>query len=518
MYRFYPLLFYTGLAGMLSLLGLSASPRLSRARATLTAAWLTLLTLIWLLVPPDLHWLFSLWSPLPVLRGALLVDLTPALWRLGLVLGLTMSGVAWVEAAERRHSSSVGGALTLLLLLTLWLLISGGSLLLTLTAWAVFDLLLSAELLINGGEGEQVSFTLMLNGFTTLLLWAAALLARQEGVSTLWWVMWPSRALYAGLMMAAAVRLGLYPFQLVVSHRQMEEGVLLRFATAMQPLLGIVLLARLLTMPGALPTPRWFPFLALASLLWGALLSWMGEPRRSVQWALYAVMGALVAGAARSGEGESLLRATGVWMAAMALLLLYRGVERRRPFTAWPLWMGMGFLLGLPPSPAGEVYRLALAKLPWAGRGLFLAGLAAALVPLLKVAGREAPARTVPPWPHRRVAWLTGMAGIVAALLLDATVRPPSPVGMVGWGLMLALTVGLFLLGRRVRVQRVEERLRLGPILDFVGLQWFYRALWRGWDHLLAVVRAAAEIVEGRGALIWSLLIVLITLLMAVKR
>ncbi len=516
MYRFYPLLFYTGLAGMLSLLGLSASPRLSRARAALTAAWLTLLTLIWMLVPRDLHWLFSLWSPLPVLRGALLVDLTPALWRLGLVLGLTMSGVAWVEVAERRHSSSVGEALALLLLLALWLLISGGSLLLTLTAWALFDLLVSAALLIGGGDGEQVSFTLMLNGFATLLLWAAALLAGQEGVSTLWRVMWPLPSIYTLLMVAVAVRTGLYPFQLVVSHRRPEGGLLLRFATAMQPILGVVLFYRLLTMPGALPVPRWFTALAMASLLWGALLAWAGggEGGASMRHSLYAVMGAVVIGALPAG-GTVMLAAAGSWMAVMALGLLHRGVERRWPLLAWPVWLGTLFLLGLPPSPIGEVYRSALLRLPWAGRPLLLLGVAAALVPWLRYVSQEARAHTAPPWPQQQVALAVGTGLTVAALVINGTVRSPSLWGMTGWGLLLATTGALAFLGRR---WMDGPMVWLRPFLDFIDLRWLYRALWRGWDHLLAGVRAAAEIVEGRGALIWSLLIVLITLLMAVKR
>ncbi len=516
MYRFYPLLFYTGLAGMLSLLGLSASRQLSRRRATLTAAWLSLLTLIWLLVPPDLHWLFSLWSPLPVLRGALLVDLTPALWRLGAVLGLAMSGVAWVEASERRHSSSVGGALALLLLLTLWLLISGGSLLLTLTGWAVFDLLLSAELLINGGEGEQVSFTLMLNGFTTLLLWAAALLARQEGVSTLWWVMWPLPSIHAALMVAAAVRMGLYPFQLVVLHRQEGSGVLLRFATAMQPLLGIVLLARLLMMPGALPMPRWFLLPALASLFLGGWLAWMGAEKRVGRYALYGVMGA-VATAAFFLEGAWLLAAAGVWVAVMALVLVYRGVDREHRIGAWPMWMGMLFLLGVPPSPLGDVYRLALVRLPWIGRALFFVGLTAVLVPLLRASGRPALACTLPPWPQQRMAWGVGLGLGVIALGINGLLRPPSMGGVAGWALWVVLTVSLAWFSRGWKRAR-WDRLRVRSFFDLLELRWLYRALWRGWDHMLAVVRAAAEIVEGRGALIWSLLIVLITLLMAVKR
>ncbi len=514
MYKLYPLLFYTGLTGALVVLGTAATPRLKRLQAALTAGWMTLLALLWLLLPRYLHWLFSLWAPLRLLDGALLIDLTPPLWALGAVVGLATAGVAWVGAAERRRPSAVGGALAILLLLVFWLTIGAGSLLLTLTTWAIFDLIIAAALLINGGDGERVAFTLMLNGFATILLWIAALIAGREGISTLWRTMWPIGSMTAIFFLAAVIRLGLYPFHIVALHRRPRGDLMLDFATMLQPLPGLMLLVRLLALPAAPTLPRWVMGLAAATLLWGGLYGLAAGAERW-RYALYGLMGALVLGMGGRADVMLFLAAVALWVAAVALLLLHRGVERGRPASAWPSWLAALWLLGLPPSPAGALYRAAFAGLPWVGKVVLVPLVALPFAALLLKAGEKAPAPTRPPWPHRWLALEVGVAMAAGALLAVGRVAWASWSGWLFWLAAVGMAAAL--------VRFAGQRLRLdGPawlsLLDLFDLRWFYRALWRGWEHTLGVVRAAAEIVEGRGALIWSLLIVLVTLLMVMQR
>jgi hypothetical protein len=53
MQYFYPLLVYTGLTGILLLLGIELIPNLKAWHKPMTAAWLSFLTLIWLFLPQD---------------------------------------------------------------------------------------------------------------------------------------------------------------------------------------------------------------------------------------------------------------------------------------------------------------------------------------------------------------------------------------------------------------------------------------------------------------------------------
>ncbi len=514
MYRLYPLLFYIGLVGALSILGTAASPRLGKIQPALTAVWVTYLTVIWLLVPYDLRWLFSLWSPLSLFDGALLVDLTPAFWKAGAVIGLALSGVAWVEAVEHRRSSPVGHTLAIFLLLVIWLAISSGSLLLTLIAWAIFDLLLAAGLLLNGGEGEAVSFTLMLNGFTTLLLWAAALISGREGISLLWRTMWPIPSVSASLFLAALIRMGFYPFQLVFLHRRGGRQRLLQLATMLQPMLGLALLGRLLTMPGRPSVPSWFVVLALTTMAWGAVRS-LADGMEGWYGAHYGLVGGWVLGALVAYDASALMAAAGTWIATLALLLLHRGIDRRRLFVAWPIYLAMLALLGVPPSPIGELYRAAIFALPIGGKVVYLVLLALLFVPLLRKVAIEAPGSVLPPWPHWQLALLVGMTLPMAAILAVGWVAPPVWMGITLWGASFAVAVACIRFADRLPLPvQIEQH----PLVDFFAWRWFYRALWRGWDHALASVRAAAAIVEGQGALIWSLLIVLVTMLVVVVR
>ncbi|MCJ7548956.1 MAG: hypothetical protein MUQ30_04670, partial [Anaerolineae bacterium] len=51
------------------------------------------------------------------------------------------------------------------------------------------------------------------------------------------------------------------------------------------------------------------------------------------------------------------------------------------------------------------------------------------------------------------------------------------------------------------------------PLLELLDLQWFYRSVWQGASNLLGVVRVTAEVVEGSGSVLWSVVILLLVLM-----
>ncbi|MCD4738639.1 MAG: hypothetical protein K8R89_05195, partial [Anaerolineae bacterium] len=414
----YLFLVVTGALGVFLLLGLQVFTRWHNFRRYVTATWLTLLTLVWLTLPQECRWLLSLWSPATMLDGRLLLEMTPAIWLLGAVLGATFSGVAWVRIADERRLLPLSGMLTISMLLISWLALLSASLLMTLIAWSTFDLLWGVAALIAGSDDERVTFGWAIHGFASLLLWIVSLLLAREGCSTLWWLMQPSEPLLSLLLIAAVLRVGIYPWHLVFPQRAEKVGLLV-VAVALGPLLGFGLWYRVLSLPLVVHCPAWMTTLGVITLLWGALRAWdaSSEARRPLLWAAYALLGAVVVGTALTGSAVWLLRALATWWAGWVLLLLSRGREGWLLPWSWPGLLAVLLLLGVPPSPLGVLYRAALGTANWAARFCLLTGLALTGATFLREIARSAEGRVTPPWPWQQVTLGVGLLLLLGGLM-----------------------------------------------------------------------------------------------------
>lgn len=509
----YSLLAYTGLAGALLLLVLEGVPRLHSWRKPTTACWLTLMTLFWLALPSEGRLLFSRWSPSTVLGGQLLLDITPAIWCMGLAVGLAFSGVAWVELGDSRPPAPLAGVLALLVLLVVWVALASGSILTMLVAWAIFDLLWAAAGLLAGGDGERITFGLALHGLASLTLWVVALLLGRWGDSVLWWLMRPPTSILVLLLAAALLRVGIYPAHIVFPRRTGNLSPLL-LISLLGSVLGMGLLARLSALPGIESLQPWVLALGAISLLWGGARAWSERGAGALSWSAYALLGGIVAGSGGGGTGEAVLAALAVWFAGWTLLQLSRGREARRIFWSWAGWLALLFLLGAPPSPVGALFRAGLARAPWGWRLVLILGGALTSATLIREGARPAVGVTSPPWPWQRASLFVGLALPVGGLVGGALLAPAFPFSWPGlglWGVTLAFAGGLVWLGR-------PDWQPLKPVLELLDLQWLYHSLWRGAEHLLGMVRVVAEVVEGSGALLWSLLVILLGLLVALNR
>ncbi len=514
---FYPLLAYGGLIGVLALLSIELLPRLHFLRRPVTAAWLTAMTLFWLAMPWQSQWPLSLWTPSTVLGGAILVDITPAVWILGLVVGMVLSGAAWGEAAEHRGSLSLVGVLALLSLIAVWLSLAGGSLLTVLAAWATFDLLWGIAGLMAGGDGERVTFGLMFHGIASLILWGAFLLLESSGQSVLWWLMTPSPAALTFLLAAAIIRMGLYPFHIVFP-RRIGNMRLLGIIALMGPLLGLGLLYRILRLPGLDAAPEWLMIWGAISVLWGGISAWISKGGTAVLWGGYALLGAMVAGAAGGGDPELLLTAAGVWTAGGALVSLSRGHDEFSALWSWPAWVALLFFIGVPVSPLGRAVIMALDTLPFVWRPLVMVGWAGMMAAFISHLRRRSKGLVTPPefWQQAGllICMLLPLAGLMASALMGYGLSLGWG-GLVLWGITVLLGAALSIFGQEMS----REWLRKGqPVWEMFDLRWLFRALWRGAENLLSLVRASADVVEGNGALLWSLLVLLIVLLVVVNR
>lgn len=537
----YILLTITGAAGALLLLGIEVLPGVRAWRKPLTALLLSLVTALWALLPSEGRWMLSVWSPSTALGGVLVWDLSVSLWRLGLALGIAFSGVAWVEAVDSRPALPLSGTITLAALMAAWHALAGGSMLTTLAVWAVFDVLWGVAGLLSGNDGERVAFGLFAHGSASLGLWVAFLLLSRGGGGTLWWLLWPSSAVSTLLVAVAFLRIGLYPFQIVFPRRLHIVGPMVLVAL-LGPVLGLGLLYRILLLPAGAALPAIVTAMGTLSLLWGGVRAWIERGKPALLWASYGLLGGIAASTAATGLPMLLPAALGIWLLCLTLLLVLRRWDARAVFWAWPGVVALLLLLGAPPSPLGNLFRAALATLPWGWRLLFLCGWAFTSAALLQWVCRpgsrsaapalEGAVRVTPMRAWQQAGLFAGFAlplgGAMFSFRWEQGAGGFAWSGFLLWILMLVLMLGLFWAASSGVLRqtftsgpqrRKSEWLRAAEgVVEILDLQWLHRALWRGLEHLLSFVRVFFEVVEGSSALLWSLLVLLVVFLVVINR
>ncbi len=508
---FYPLLLYLGSGGGLLLLGVSSIPRLRSLRKPLSAICVSAMAMIWGLAPSAGRWILSVWSPSGVTGGLMVLDVSSSAWWCVLLLLVGASGALWVTAAERVDALPLTGMLLMILLTVTWLALTSGSLLLTLAMWTVFDVLWFVVRLVAGSDGERVVWGSALNGLASVILWVVSLLLLQEGDSGLWWLMRPSGSILTLMTVAALVRIGFYPFQMVHTET-LRQSRPLALMSMMNPLMGIALLYHLASLPGPYSLPGWVPIWGCISVFWSGAKALSLRGRAALLPAIVGWLLAIVTGSVVLSSADMLLVGGGVWIACVALLLVAQSFNAREFYMTWPPAIAAVFLVGAPMSPLYGLYTAVLANAPWGGRVLYVVGLSFLAASTFRSITRRVTARVRPPSPRHWLPMLGGYLLLLVALVamtLNSRVGVASTIGFVLWVVAMSGGVALARWGRDV--QRAWRQAR--PVLQLLDLQWLYRAVWQGAEHLLGVVRVTAEVVEGSGSVLWSVLILLLVLL-----
>ncbi|MGC9520477.1 MAG: hypothetical protein ACP5HG_01175 [Anaerolineae bacterium] len=507
---FLPLLLYLGVGGGLLLLGIGSISRLRPLREPLSAAWMTMLTAIWALSPSSGRWVLSVWAPSNVAAGWFIVDQDPAIWWAGLLIGAALSGALWLKTAERDPDLPLAGALSVTAFTIVWLMLASGSVLMTLAMWVLFDIAWFIAQLVGMPEGERVVWATALNGVTSLLLWAISLFLVRDGTSGLWWLMRPSDSILTLLAVAALMRVGFYPFQ-VVHAEPMQGARSLTLVGLLNAMVGIGLLYRLLSMPGQARLPAWMVGWGCLSVLWLAAKARVLRGRRAFVVAGYGALVASVTGGLVTRDARLLMVAAGAWVATMSINLTSRRYSRRAFYLSWAVAVSLFLLLGAPSGPFGQLYLAVLSEAPWVWRGLFALGLALLVVSLLGEGREIASGRVRPARVHLWMPLVIGLLLPTVPLLVSLVWTGVAPVGLVPFALWLvAVAAGVALSRWGCRLAPFRE----GAIafVDLLDLQWLYEAAWDGAENLLGTVRVTAEVVEGSGSVLWSVLILLLVL------
>lgn len=507
----FPLVMLSGLGGSLLLLLVGSVSPFRKHQLPLSAAWTTLLTILWLLAPVEGRWVLSVWAPSSVLEGWLITDITPALWLCGAAIGLMISGALWVSVAEHRHEMPLTGALLVIFLtITLTMLLSG-TLLMTLAMWAVFDLFWVVSRLMAGEEGNRVIWSAALHGASSLLLWGVSLLLLEQGESSLWWLMHPSQPALILMVVGGLIRLGFYPFQIVFP-ANVSASRTLTLMGLMGPVSGISLLYRLLDLPGVENLSALFVVWGSFSVLWlGVIALTHLDHREGSLWGSHAVFLAIVTASLASRLSSWLLIGAITWLSTIALF-----ISTRRWFHNQPLWgllrlLAICLFLGAPISVLGQTYSLSLTSTLLAqivmGLGLTLTNGA-----LMYALSQRAQARIDEPWPAQRITRVVGFMMIVMSLMVLTPLAPSIDftwTAFIVWGGALMIGVALAI-WHDVIVTYVQ---RWVPLLNFLDMGWAYRSIWQGSENLFGVLRVASEVLEGRGSILWSVLILLLVLM-----
>jgi formate hydrogenlyase subunit 3/multisubunit Na+/H+ antiporter MnhD subunit len=401
-------------------------------------------------------------------------------------------------------------------------------------AWAGLDLIYFLALILlarGGGMEPQAVLNLAFNSAGTLLALGAALLISRESpaLSLRDAALTPQSTLF--ITLAAVFRLGLFPLHLALpaeANVRQGLGTLLRLIPAA---VALETVGRLAVFGFAEPVRPWLTVFGAAAALVGATQLWnIGDPRLGITYVVIAHSGlALLAGLWGGAQASAGLIALALSLiAGAAPVFLSTGHDPERPlFSALP-FLGALTLAGAPLT-VGAIGLLGLyAGLMEADHWLAL--IVVLIAQVILVAGLT---RTVL-WPGQpleggtlaRASYFAGLAlsvafalsGVPLIGLLTSALGEPAvdvlgwgqPRGPVALGLWLLATALGFVLWRFENAARSRADVAWAALASLFRLDWLYRLLWDLIRGLAALIRNLAEVLEGEGAILWTLVVVLL--------
>lgn len=491
---------------------------------------LALLSLIPLAVRQPIETLVSSWRPVSVFGAPASLRVEPLGWLVSLVAIAACASISWMGLAYPGRRRLASRALALGMTGALVASAYAANMLTLALAWGMFDALFAIGVLARGGgggAGRRAAFAVGFNSAATVCLWVAALAAGQAHRSLYWHLSDLPDTARQLLALAAVLRLGLYPFNQWLPAIEEDTPGRPALLYILPPLAGLHVLIRLAQL-NALPQASALAWLAALSMLVGGALAWLrGRSREALPYISVSTLGAVVLSALSGGltATSAAVMANGAvtWALAMLTLNIGRGFDPKQPWW-WPGYaLALGALIGLPATTGfalrtnlaaglvagGDVLRILLAV---AGETFTFGALIHLALAPLKI---DAPSRWKTIVPYAAAIALVALP----AYLLPAFGRslipeliPPSfstvlPalgfLGVIIFVLPIALAAGLeWSLGDRP----------LQPRFDFarlMSLEWLYAFAFRLINAVAGWLRSVGALLEGDGAMLWALLILI---------
>ena len=520
------------LGGVIALL-LCRAARIVHYDAVASAATLLAVAAIILLAIPDLsirETLISSWQPITVFGAPVTLRVDRPDWLIGLVATLACAATALAGIAYPGLRRFGPRALALGMTAALVAAVFSANLLTLALAWGLFDAFFVIAALMHGEEsaaGRRAAFAIGFNIAATLCLWIAALAINQGNESQYWHLTRLPEPARQFLVLAAVLRLGLYPFsQWLPAEREDVPGrVVLLYV--LPPVAGLHLLIRLANLSALPEEPAAMWFAALSVLAGGALAWWRGGSRDALPYLSLSILGtvvlAAIAGGAPAAPHAILSSGAVSWTLAMVTLSLSHGFQRRAPWWSLGQALAVAALVGMPAS-AGFSVRVSLAAAAASGGdGLLLicvvTGEALAFATLARLLTTSSPFRI--PRTLKDVASYVPAIALVALppFLLPALARQAVPdiappafavvlpsLGILG-GIIFLLPIALGIVLEWLRRER-RITMHVDPSRG-LSLDWLYSLIFRFTDLFAGALNRLSAASEGEGAVVWALLILI---------
>jgi formate hydrogenlyase subunit 3/multisubunit Na+/H+ antiporter MnhD subunit len=502
-----------------------------------TTVALALLSLLMMAFRLPTHAILSQWSPASLFAVGLTLEVDRLAWMFA--AGVLVATLATLLTGVTRPGGRrlLVRAAMLLMTFTGLAALFANNLITRIVAWASLDLIYFLALLLlaeDEGLEPQAVLNLAFNSAGTLLaLGAALMISRTSDTLSL-----RDAALTAQstllISLAAVFRLGLFPLHLGLpaeANIRQGLGTLLRLIPAA---VALELIARLAEFGFAAPLQPWLTVFGVAAVWVGAVQLWnVEDPRLGLTHIVIAQSGlALLAGLWSGAQAAAAVTAQSLALVlGSALIFLSSGHDEQRPRVSLLPGLGALAMLGAPLTLGFMGANGLYGGLENAGNWLVL--ILVALAQIVFAAGLLRaifwPGSFTETVPAMRAAYFGGLALPAAFLILgglsagafQAALGAPTvgPFGdVLGWaGTLVILLVAM---GGGFALWRFEPRIKARAELAGVALNslihlgWLYRFVW-GVIHLLgALVFNLAEVLEGEGAFLWTLVAVFLVWLL----
>jgi formate hydrogenlyase subunit 3/multisubunit Na+/H+ antiporter MnhD subunit len=483
----------------------------------------------------------SAWGLAPLLPAGLVLAVDELAWLLAMgMAGVSLAALLTGLARPGGPRLAARGAILLLTFVGITALFAENLVTLVM-AWAGLDFVYFLILiLLARGEGvqPQAALHLTFNSLGTVLAMAASILISRERLDLALRAAIVSPESTLLITLAAVFRLGLFPLHLglpVDTNVRQGLGTLLRLIPAT---VALEMVARLSTFGFAEPLRAWLTTFGVAAALVGAAQLWNSdEPRQGLTFVVIAQSGLTLLTGLWGGPQA----VTGVATQTLALLLggglifLANGFDDQHPWLAVLPGLGAATVIGLPLTVGFTALNGLYAGWLTSGNWALWLALAGAVVAQVFLAGGLLRAVSWPGDPVEGgslglVGYLAGLtlmaacavlAGVSIGVVGGALGAPVSgPLGLTGtpnWA-ALALTGGIAAAGaglwRLEQAARSRTEAAATLIMSVLRLDWLYRLIWGAIRIVDGVMFNLAGVLEGEGALLWALAMVLAVLLL----
>ncbi|MGD9030410.1 MAG: hypothetical protein PVG25_11400 [Anaerolineae bacterium] len=501
----------------------------------------------------DVTVVLSSWRSSLLAESAVRLGSNSWLWPLALILALSTFCLLLADLGHRQSAFPSSAPIPLALLAGALAAIWSANPLTTILSWALYDLLVMLGQVGAGGRSRDIARRLAFGSISLLLLWAGVLVAGNGTGSVQWSLTPPGGAKMTLWMLAGLLRLGVYPFHSpTLTGLDAPSPSIAAFLLG--PALGWALWIRLIRVSGTLLAENtWIIIPALLTLAVGGFVGWaVRSPDEGRPWIGMGIHGSLLLAialvslpGASQGPGEDTVLSTLALGAAACMLggtVLFLGggfgprssLRRDTWPRTIPSLLAALSLIGLPPTLGFAVASSLIKGLTRVGHwgwgiGFFIGQLflvAAVTRWLFPTASPpqtdEEDDRPVRQTAHYAAVVAAALPLVVLGLAPTLLVAGPSSVslrsllaglGSTGW----LLWGGSLLLGGILGWQDTYLRPRLSVWLDLlqdiIRLDWAWALLSGAFAHGLTVLRAIDDVLGGKGALLWSLILLLLLIL-----